>query len=102
VEYADWSEQNSLQAPAAGAAAASVFQLVSPLDGDIYRVPPGAERKFATVALRAAGGMGGSAVRWYVDGRPYDGTRWGLERGTHRIRAVSGSGESVEATITVE
>ncbi len=80
----------------------AVFQLVSPLDGDVYRVPPGAERRFATVALRAAGGSGDGGVRWYVDGRRYGRSRWGLERGVHRIRAVSGGGESAEATVTVE
>jgi membrane carboxypeptidase/penicillin-binding protein PbpC len=65
-------------------------------------VPPGAEHRFATVALRAAGGSGGSGIRWYVDGRHYAASRWELEQGTHRIRAVSGSGESAEATITVK
>jgi hypothetical protein len=72
------------------------------VDGDVYRVPPGADPRFATVALRAAGTGSEQGVRWYVDGRQYHRGRWGLEKGVHRIRAVSRSGESAEATVTVE
>jgi penicillin-binding protein 1C len=105
VQYAEWAEgHREAPAPSRPVRAAGRerdgFHLVSPLDGDVYRIPPGADRRYATLALRAAGG--GSAARWFVDGRPHAGIRWTLRSGTHRVRAVSAGGESAEATIRVE
>jgi hypothetical protein len=77
------------------------FQIVSPLDGDHYRVPPGADPRYATIALRAAG-PGSPASRWYVDGAPYRPTRWTLTRGLHRIRALGAGGQQAEISVTVE
>jgi penicillin-binding protein 1C len=109
AEYAEWSERisaegNGRAAPSRhpGTDRSKALTLVSPVDGDVYRVPPGADPKFATVALRAAGGGGEQDVRWYVDGRQYHRGRWGLEKGVHRFRAVTRSGESAEAIVTVE
>lgn len=110
VEYADWAGRRAGAARVVAVATArsgsarepAAFQIVSPLDGDVYRVPPGAERRFATVALRAAGGAGAEGVRWYVNGRPHASSRWSLKEGVHRIRAVSALGESAEATVHVE
>jgi hypothetical protein len=82
--------------PAAGDAG---FRIVSPLDGDRYRVPPGVDARYATVALRAAGASG--RVRWTVDGRRVAGARLGLERGEHVVRAEAG-GERREVRIVVE
>ena len=63
------------------------FHIVSPLDGDVYRVPPGVDARYATVALRA---VGGGEVRWTIDGRAIDQARVPLERGEHVLRAVAG------------
>jgi penicillin-binding protein 1C len=82
--------------PAAG------FHIVSPRDGDVYRLTPGVDARYATVALRAAGGRGDGGIRWAVDDVPHDGTRWTLEPGRHRVRAVSASGDSAEVTVRVE
>jgi penicillin-binding protein 1C len=78
------------------------FRILSPQDGDVYRVPAGVDARYATVALRAAGGGAGRGVRWTVDGRPQRSTRWVLERGPHRIRAVDRAGEAAEVRVTVE
>jgi penicillin-binding protein 1C len=109
AEYAEWSERTSAEGNERAAASRRVgtarptaLTLVSPVDGDVYRVPPGADPRFATVALRVTGAGSEPDVKWYVDGRQYHRGRWGLEQGVHRIRVVSGSGESAEATVTVE
>jgi penicillin-binding protein 1C len=79
------------------------FRLVSPLDGDVYRMAPGVPADYASIPLRAAGVTGGpGAVRWYVDGKPFDGGRWRLARGTHVVRAVTPAGDVAEARIKVE
>ena len=80
---------------------AARFRIVSPADGDRYAVPPGVETRYATIPLRAAG-AGAASVRWFVDGRPYEGERWPLSPGRHVVRAVSARGESAEARIVVE
>jgi hypothetical protein len=77
------------------------FRIVSPSEGDVYRMPPGVESRYATVALRAAGGPG-ETVRWTVDGSPYREIRWPLQPGRHRFRAVSSAGDSAEVTVSVE
>lgn len=78
---------------------AAIFHIVSPLDGDIYRVPPGVDARYATIALRAVGGS--DEVRWTVDGRAIGEARLPLERGEHVIRAVAGRTHD-EVRIVVE
>jgi hypothetical protein len=105
AEYAEWAGEvePALPAPAPATATRSEdrFKIVSPLDGDRYRVPPGSDPRYATIALRAAG-PGTPAARWYVDGARYAGTRWTLVPGTHRIRALGAGGQHAEISITVE
>jgi penicillin-binding protein 1C len=93
------SVRESVRAPER-AAAARGFQIVSPADGDVYRMPPGVPADYATVALRAEGATG--AVRWFVDGVPHDASRWQLRPGAHLIRAVAASGTVTEVRIRVE
>jgi penicillin-binding protein 1C len=112
AEYAEWMERSgvpraspAVSAMRAGAAAAGwveSFRIVSPNEGDVYRRPPGVDGRYATVALRAAGGEPGTPVRWMVDGAPYREARWTLRPGRHRFRAISASGDSAEVTVTVE
>jgi penicillin-binding protein 1C len=112
VEYAEWVERAEMpQAPPAVAvqrvrapAAGSIeeFRIVSPNEGDVYRMPPGVDARYATVALRAAGGPANAQVHWLVDGSPYRESRWPLQPGRHRFRAVSSAGDSVEVTVSVE
>jgi penicillin-binding protein 1C len=107
AEYAEWAEQSEIPRPprAAGVPAPvrapdAGFHIVSPREGDVYRLSPGVESRYATVALRAAGG--GAAVRWTVDGAPHAPGRWSLQPGRHRLRAISASGDSAEVTVRVE
>jgi penicillin-binding protein 1C len=81
---------------------AGVFRILSPQEGDVYRVPAGVEARYVTLALRAAGGAAGRGVRWSVDGRPQRSTRWALRQGTHLIRAVDGAGTVAEVRVAVE
>lgn len=122
--YAEWAQQTSSrsdvaqvsrdEAPTRAAARSTAdagayarpsldlepFRIHSPQEGDTYRIPPGIEARYATIALRATGGAG--PVRWWVDGRPARATRWQLVPGPHTIRAVAASGNSDVVRITVE
>lgn len=106
VEYAEWAAVGAPARPAAARAPDAPppsggprFAITSPGDGDHYRVPPGVEGRYATIALRAAGSL--RPVRWYVDDQPVAHPRWPLVPGRHRIRATTGT-LSDEVTITVE
>ena len=109
VEYSEWverSDQPRSSRPARASAAArrseTGFHIVSPREGDVYRLSPGVDARYATVALRAAGGRGSTAVRWTVDEAPHASGRWSLRPGSHRFRAISASGDSAEVTVRVE
>lgn len=105
VEYAEWAAVGVPVSPAASGRGAPLpsgggrFEITSPVEGDHYRVPPGVEGRYATIALRAAGNT--QPVRWYVDGAPVAHPRWPLAPGRHRIRASTGT-LSDEVSITVE
>jgi penicillin-binding protein 1C len=83
------------------AAAVEGLRIVSPRDGDVFRVPPGTHPRYATIALRAAGAAPGETVRWRVNGRPVPGGRWGLVPGRHEITAETASRRRATATIRV-
>ena len=83
-----------------GIPAPAGLRIVSPRDGDRYRVPPGVDRRYATVALRAAG-TNGAEVRWLVNGVPVNGRRWRVTAGTHRLVAEAG-GRRDSVTVTAE
>jgi penicillin-binding protein 1C len=109
--YAEWAQQGGVatavregepQRSRIPADSAVGFRILSPQEGDVYHVPAGVDSRYATVALRAAGEASGRPVRWFVDGRPYRGSRWVLERGSHRIRARDGSGAVVEVGVAVD
>ena len=116
AEFAEWAQESAGEAtaaappmtpPATGPGRASPvggdnFRILSPQEGDVYRVPPGVEARYATLALRVAGAAAGLGVRWLVDGRAHGGARWRLARGRHRIRAMDGSGRTAEVMVLVE
>lgn len=77
------------------------FRIVSPLDGDRYSTPPGVDRRYSSIPLRAVG-PGSARVEWTIDGQPYKTTRWSLAPGSHVITAKSTRGASVSARITVD
>lgn len=112
AEYAGWAEQHAdgdvriasatRHAMESPEPADTRFRIVSPLDGDRYQVPPGVDARYATVALRVAGGATHGAVRWFIDGAPSAGVRFSLLRGVHTIRARAASGETDSVTVRVE
>jgi penicillin-binding protein 1C len=105
VEYAEWRAGADAAPPEPAeptSAPADGFRILSPVEGDVYRLPPGVEARYATVALRAAGGSSGTLVRWTVDGEPHRGARWALRPGRHRFLAVSAGGDSAAVTVSVE
>jgi hypothetical protein len=83
------------------AAAPAGLQIVSPRNGDTYRVPPGTDPRYATIALRAAGAPPGETERWQVDGRPVPGGRWTLVPGRHVVTVRTRTRGPVSATIEV-
>ncbi len=97
------SSRRSTNAGSPSSVAASPgFRIISPRNGDHYRVPPGVDPRYATLALRAAGGPGGEAVRWYVDGLSVRESRWALVPGNHVVRAQTTAGEADEIRIDVD
>jgi penicillin-binding protein 1C len=112
AEFAEWAQEEGVVAEPTIARSASApasaprpdaggFRILSPQEGDVYRVPAGVEARYATLALRAAGGAG-RGVRWTVDGRPQRSSRWPLEQGTHLVRAVDRAGREAEVRVVVE
>jgi penicillin-binding protein 1C len=102
VEYADWAERGTTRAFASKGEPDAGFHIVSPRDGDVYRLPPGVESRYATVALRVAGAREGTSVRWTVDGVPHATSRWSLRPGRHRFRATTTANDFAEVTVRVE
>ncbi len=77
------------------------FTITSPENGDHYRIPPGVDARYATIALRATGAPSGHPLRWFVDGHAIAGTRWAIQPGRHRVRAQAGA-LSDEVEVQVE
>ena len=107
AEYAEWQQQT--QGPAASvvrrtgsdtARSDGRLHILSPRAGDRYRVPPGVDPRYATVALRAAGGDPSEPVTWYVDGERLARARWALSAGAHVVRAQR-AGEREEVSVEV-
>ena len=96
AEYAEWAATSLTQADGSTA-----FHITSPQDGDSYGVPVGVDERYATLALRAAGGASELGVRWFVDGRETREARWQLTLGSHTIRAETPRGERAEVHIDV-
>ena len=105
--YAEWEQQ--IDGPAESVARRTAadtarddgrLHILSPRAGDRYRVPPGVDPRYATVALRAAGGDATKPVRWFVDGRPLGRPRWTLATGAHVLRAER-AGQREEITVEV-
>lgn len=117
AEYVEWAEQHGAAAGEATVGEATVgtatvgktsvqpvasqFQIVSPRSGDRYEIPPGIDRRYATIALRAATNPADGPVRWFVDGRQLSQPRWLLVPGSHVVRAVAASGATDEVLIAV-
>jgi len=104
--YAMWAEQagrrehvTTIGVPAPPRS--DEFAIISPQDGDRYQIPPGMDSRFATIPLRVSGAPADGLVQWTIDGRPITRTRWSLQFGVHRLRAVAASGRSAEARIEV-
>jgi len=95
-EYVEWAVPPPSVRPPARLPA---FRILSPQDGDRYRVPPGVPSRYATLPLRASISDG---VRWYVDGNAVRSSRWPLARGTHVVRAELEPQTRAEVRIEVE
>ncbi len=111
AEYAEWERTTgqpravrtlaATRGPAADPDEPAPYTLISPQDGDRYAVPPGVERRYATIPLTAVGRSPDEPATWYIDGRPFDGARWRLVAGTHRFEVLWRSGHSASARVVV-
>jgi penicillin-binding protein 1C len=105
-EFREWADQYARERVRVAAVDRSAeqpdtrFRIVSPQDGDRYRVPPGVDPRYSTIALRAAGAAGD--IAWTIDGRPTGEPRFRLAPGTHVIRARAAGGQMAEVRIIVE
>jgi penicillin-binding protein 1C len=110
-EYAEWADGLTGGLPGAQASAgfhtdsanpprpSSVLRILSPREGDRYRIPPGVPSRYATLPLRASIAEG---VRWYVDGNAVRSARWPLARGAHVVRAELDQEMRAEVRIEVQ
>jgi penicillin-binding protein 1C len=115
AEYAEWSpdwqeerssvpmsqsvaRRSTTNEPRRAGGRTEPLRIVSPLEGDRYRIPPGIPDRYATLPLRASAA---GAVRWFVDGKGISGGRWPLEAGAHVVRAETDAGEREEVSIEV-
>lgn len=106
VVFTEWAQATGMEADETTrserqAAALQKFRILSPLDGDVYRIPPGVDPRYSTVVLRAEAGSA-TGVRWFVDGREQRSARWIPIPGVHRVEARSSHGESSKVTVRVE
>jgi penicillin-binding protein 1C len=112
TEFAEWratvdgrpgDSSRDSAAPSIGSLTepASRLAITSPQHGDHYRLPPGVDPRYASIALRATGVGSAAAVRWYVDGRPVATPRWVLRPGHHVIQAAAGD-DRAAVRITVD
>lgn len=96
-EYAEWQERegghlvrvSAVEASPGLATTTASVRITSPAEGDVYRIPPGIESRYASITLRATGPEGG--IRWLVDGVPSAGGRWPLQPGRHQVIATAGA-----------
>lgn len=100
-EYAEWEGPTDPVPPRMSVVRTandpSALRIVSPRDGDRYRVPPGVPSRYATLPLRA---NAATPVRWYVDGSEVHGARWVLRPGSHRVEArTAGARDSVRIDV---
>ena len=101
--HGESSDSNALRpAQLASRQAPAEFRITSPMNGDTYAVPPGVDRRYATVALRASGGRRAVAVHWTVNGNRVVTPRLELVRGTHLIVARTATGDRDSVTVQVE
>jgi penicillin-binding protein 1C len=107
-EYAEWvsgqenrplGEYPPASRDTGSAGHPSRLRILSPRDGDRYRIPPGVPSMYATLPLRAS--ISGK-VDWYVDGNPVGAARWPLVRGTHVVRAELDDQTRTEVRIEVQ
>jgi len=99
--WADFGEHATHAEPTSRQAVEPPFQIVSPQNGDRYRLPPGVESRYATIALRATGAPPLARVTWFIDGKLATKERWELVSGHHRFRAEAGRA-SDEVEVIVE
>ncbi len=100
-EYADWAGARTCgqaDPPVHLSDRPPVLRILSPRDGDRYRIPPDVPARYATLPLRASTS---DRVRWYVDGRAVTLERWTLVPGQHVVRAETDRGEREEVRIEV-
>ena len=104
AQYAEWTAANERREQlAAHSDAADQPQhrarILSPLDGDRYERPVGGDPRYHTIPLLATSAQ---QVRWSVNGRPLDNSRWQIAKGTHVIEASWPGGVRDSVTIIVQ
>lgn len=85
---------------------ASAIRIISPLDGDRFLLSQNPDRHVVNFQAEVAEAIG--SVTWYVNGVQYAQvgppyrTRWNLQKGRHRIAAVTSESVGDEIVVTVE
>jgi len=99
---ADWRQASATDAASVVSAGVGGLRIISPRDGDRYQIPPGADPRYATIALRVTGDSVRDEIRWLVDGIEVGAARWRLVPGEHSVRAETAAGDWDEVKIMVE
>jgi penicillin-binding protein 1C len=103
--YHEWAEQSApremmMAVDADSSGTDAPFHITSPAEGDRLSVPPGVDRRYATIALRTSGGRL-EPVAWTINGRPIRGGRWTLEPGRFMLKATTRGGQMDSVRIEV-
>jgi penicillin-binding protein 1C len=111
-EYSPWLMENGFELPPtrysrAGEESPLVINILSPADGDIFKLDPILRREFQTIQLEATVSMPPDSMKWYVDEhelavvRKTEFARWPLHVGKHGLRAVAYCGNRVVSSKNV-
>jgi penicillin-binding protein 1C len=114
-EYSSWQAKNNREAPPSTYSsfcepdriASHALVITSPLDGDIYLIEPGYDRKTQSIEMKGEVDPALPRIDWYVNGKKYLSAEWpytaffNLTKGKHKIEMVGGDMRSDAIEIEV-
>ena len=111
-EYSPWLMENSFELPPtryskAGEKTPLAINILSPAEGDIFKLDPVLRREFQTIQLEATVSLPIDSLKWYVDEHEFavvgktEFAHWPLSFGKHSLKAVAYCGSRVVSSRNV-